>query len=469
MMGKKVVVIDDEVNICKSCQELLTEEGYEVKTFTQASIALEAFKEEIPDLVLLDLKMPEMDGIEALKRIRSESPNTMVILITGYATIESAVTSMKLGAFDYVTKPFTPDELSMVVQKAFDHLRLVTENRYLKEELIKKYEFNDIIGESGAIKNVCELIKRVAPTDATVLIYGESGTGKELVARAVHQNSPRNDKNFVVVDCASLAQSVIESELFGFVKGSFTGAMESKPGLLEMAEGGTVFFDEIANINLEIQAKLLRVLQEQEFKRVGDSKSRRMDVRFISATNRDLEKLVKENLFRGDLFYRMDVFRIHLPPLKERKEDLPLLANYFLNLLAKSLHKNVKGFTAEALMLLNEYDWPGNVRELKNVVERLIIMNDETLAGSSQISYALGEKISKGITSIPKKAEELKQLRKVMSKRVIDEIESAFILDALKRNNWNVTRAAEEVGLLRPNFHALMRKHHITINRNISE
>ncbi len=469
MTGKRVVVIDDEENICKSCEELLWEEGFDVKTFTLASEALKRMKEEEADIVLLDLKMPEVDGTEILTEIKNDHPNTMVIIVTGYATIESAVTSMKLGAFDYIAKPFTSDELSLVVRKAFDHLRLITENRYLKEELTKKYEFGNIVGESDAIKNVCELIKRVAPTDATVLIYGESGTGKELVARAIHANSPRQEKNFVVVDCASLAQSVIESELFGYVKGAFTGAAESKQGLLEMAEGGTVFFDEIANVHLETQAKLLRVLQEQEFKRVGESKSRRMNIRFISATNRDLENWVKEGRFREDLFYRLDVFRIHLPPLRERKEDIPLLANYFLDSLSKGMHKNVKGFTSEALMLLREYDWPGNVREFRNVVERLIIMSDETVASSSQISYALGERIKKEVSVIPRRAEELRQLRKEMTKKVVDEIESAFVIDALKRNNWNVTKAAEDVGLLRPNFHALMRKHRVTLNRNISE
>jgi two-component system NtrC family response regulator len=463
MILKRVVVIDDEENICKSCQEFLREEGYDVRTFILPREALREMKEEEADVVLLDLKMPEMDGIEVLREIRANHSSALVIIITGYATIESAVTSMKLGAFDYITKPFTPDELSLVVRKAFDHLQLITENKYLKEELIKKYEFSNIIGESGAISNVCELIQRVAPTDATVLIYGESGTGKELVARAIHANSPKKEKSFVVVDCASLAQSVIESELFGYVKGAFTGATESKQGLLEMGEGGTVFFDEIANVHLETQAKLLRVLQEQEFKRVGDSKSRKMNIRFISATNRDLEKWVKEKRFREDLFYRLDVFRIHLPPLRERKEDIPLLASYFLDSISKSMHKNVKGFTSEALMLLKEYDWPGNVRELRNVVERLIIMNDETVASSSQISYALGERIKKEVSTIPKKVEELRQLRNEMTKKVIDEIESAFVIEALKRNNWNVTKAAEDVGLLRPNFHALMRKHRVTL------
>ena len=328
--------------------------------------------------------------------------------------------------------------------------------------MTKKYEFENLVGESEGIKSTCELIKRVAPTDATVLIQGESGTGKELVARAIHRNSQRRDKNFVVVDCAALAASVIESELFGYVKGAFTGAMESKQGLLEIAEGGTIFLDEIANIHLDIQAKLLRVLQEQEFKRVGDSKSRRMNIRFVAATNRDLEKLMKEKLFREDLFYRLDVFRISLPPLRERKEDIPLLANYFLNLFTKSMHKEVKGFSTEALLLLKEYNWPGNVRELRNLVERLIIMSDETIASSTQVSYALGDKIGKVTTTIPKTAEELKKIRREITQKILNEIENTFLIEALKRNNWNVTRAAEEVGLLRPNFHALMRKHNIT-------
>jgi DNA-binding NtrC family response regulator len=462
MSEKRILVIDDEEYICQSCRELLGEEGYEVVASTQPREGLKRLKEEPFDLLLLDLKMPEMDGIKVLGEVKKDYPNLMVVIITGYATVETAVHSMKMGVFDYVSKPFTPDELLMVVAKAFEHQRLLTENKFLREELVKKYAFENLVGESDAIKNICELIKRVAPTEATVLIHGESGTGKELVARAIHRNSLRSDKNFVVVDCAALAPSVIESELFGYVKGAFTGATEPKQGLFEIAEGGTIFLDEIANIHLDIQAKLLRVLQEQEFKRVGDARSRKMNIRFIAATNRDLEKLMKEKLFREDLFYRLDVFRIHLPPLRERKEDIPLLASYFLEILARSMHKNIKGFSTEALLLLKETNWPGNVRELKNLVERLIIMSDEGIAGSSQVSYALGGKSGKVTTAVPKTAEELKTMRREITQKILNEMETAFVLEALQRNNWNVTRAAEDVGLLRPNFHALMRKHNIT-------
>ena len=462
MSEKRIMVIDDEEYICQSCQELLGEEGYEVRTFTQPSEGLERLKEESFDLLLLDLRMPEMDGMKVLKEVRKDYPHLIVIIITGYATVETAVLSMKMGAFDYISKPFMPDELIMVVKKAFEHQRLLLENRYLREELVKKYEFENLIGESGAIKNICELVKKVAPTDSTVLIHGESGTGKELVARAVHRNSPRRDKSFVVVDCGALAASVIESELFGYVKGAYTGATESKQGLFEVAEGGTIFLDEIANIHLDIQAKLLRVLQEQEFKRVGDAKSRKMNIRFIAATNRDLGKLMKEKSFREDLFYRLDVFRIYLPPLRERKEDIPLLANYFLSLFTKSMHKNVKGFSTEALLLLKEYDWPGNVRELRNLVERLTIMSEESIADLSQVSFASGDKMGKATTAIPRTAEELRKIRREVTQKILNEIETAFVVEALKRNNGNVTRAAEDVGLLRPNFHALMRKHNIT-------
>ena len=461
MSEKRIIVIDDEEYICQSCRELLGEEGYEVRTFTQPLEGLEWLKEESFDLLLLDLKMPEMDGMKLLKEVRKDYPHLIVIIITGYATVETAVLSMKMGAFDYISKPFMPDELIMVVKKAFEHQRLLIENKYLREELVKKYEFENLIGESGAIKDICELIKKVASTDSTVLIHGESGTGKELVARAIHRNSPRRDKSFVVVDCGALAASVIESELFGYVKGAYTGATESKPGLFEIAEGGTILLDEIANIHLDIQAKLLRVLQEQEFKRVGDAKSRKMNIRFIAATNRDLKKLMKEKSFREDLFYRLDVFRIYLPPLRERKEDIPLLASYFLSLFTKSMHKNVKGFSTEALLLLKEYDWPGNVRELRNLVERLTIMSDESIADLSQVSFASGDKIGKGTTTVPRTAEELRKIRREVTQKILNEIESSFIVEALKRNNGNITRAAEEVGLLRPNFHALMRKHNI--------
>ena len=461
-MEGRVLVLDDEENICKSCAEVLRDDGYKVTTCTAPADALAHLGAEHVDLVLLDLKMPDADGIDVLKQIKAGDQETTVIIITGYATVETAVASLKLGAFDYVSKPFTPDELSLAVRRAFEHRRLVTENKYLREELIRKFEFDNIIGESEPVKDVCELIKRVAPTDATVLIHGESGTGKELVARALHHNSRRRDKNFVVVDCASLAQSVIESELFGYVKGAFTGAAETKQGLLERADGGTLFLDEIANINLDIQAKLLRVLQEQEFKRVGDSRSRKTDIRFVAATNKDLEKLIKEGVFREDLFYRLDVFRITMPPLRERREDIPLLARYFLNIYTKRMHRELEGFSTEATTLLKEYDWPGNVRELKNMVERLVIMVDDAVANSSEVSYALGGKTRRMAASVPKTAEELKKVRREMTQRISDDVESAFVLEALKRNNWNVTRAAEEVGLLRPNFHALMRKHGIS-------
>jgi len=295
-----------------------------------------------------------------------------------------------------------------------------------------------------------------------VLIHGESGTGKELVARAIHRNSPRRDKNFVVVDCASLAQSVIESELFGYVKGAFTGAAETKQGLLEIADGGTLFLDEVSNINLDIQAKLLRVIQEQEFKRVGDSRSRKVNIRFVAATNRDLEKMIGEHLFREDLFYRLDVFRIYLPPLRGRKEDIPLLARYFLDFYARAMHKDVEGFSSEALQLLSDYDWPGNVREMKNMAERLVIMIDEPVADSQEVAFALGRKAPTRPAAVAKTAEELKQIRRETTQKVVDDLERAFVLAALKRNHGNVTRAAEEVGLLRPNFHALMRKHNIS-------
>lgn len=461
MIQGRVVVIDDEENICRSCAEVLREDGLHVKTFTKASEGLRYLRDENADLVLLDLKMADVDGLEVLKEIKEAYPETLVVIITGYATVETAVSSMKLGAFDYVPKPFTPDELSTAVQRALAHKKLIEENKYLREELVRTSHFDNIIGESHVMKQVGELINRVAPTDATVLIHGESGTGKELVARAIHYNSQRKEKSFVVVDCASLAQSVIESELFGYVKGAFTGAAEAKQGLLEIADEGTLFLDEIANINLDVQAKLLRVLQEREYKRVGDSRSRKINIRFIAATNRNLETLMKERLFREDLFYRLDVFRIYMPPLRERAEDISLLADYFLVTFARNMHKNIEGFSPEAMNLLKEHNWPGNVRELKNTIERLVILMDESVAHSSEVIYAIGDRTGSVKAPIPRTAEELKTVRRKLTQRIVDDVEKAFILEALKRSNWNVSKAAEDVGLLRPNFHALMRKHRI--------
>jgi DNA-binding NtrC family response regulator len=413
------------------------------------------------DIVITDLKMPGIDGMDVLKTLHKDYPDTIIIMITGFSTVETAVEAMKLGAFDYIPKPFTPDEVSVVVKKAIEKRNLMLENVYLRQELQEKYGFQNIIGRSKKMQDVYRIIAKVALTDSTALIYGQSGTGKELIARAIHFNSARREKPFVPVDCAVLSENLLESELFGHIRGSFTGAVTTKPGLFEVADGGTVFLDEVGNISLGIQAKLLRVLQEREFTPVGGTKAKKIDIRLIAATNKELEKMIKDETFREDLYYRLNIVPISLPSLKERQEDIPLLATHFLKKYADEMGKTVKGFAPEAMKRLMRYAWPGNVRELENVVERSVVMIDEEMVRPEHL--ILPDEKEKGDVDvhIPATSEELKEIKKHLREKAVEEIEKAFILNALERNNWNVTRASDDVGMLRPNFQALMRKYNL--------
>jgi len=457
----RILVVDDEMIVCESCKRILEEEGYEVGFALNGKEAFEKMKEDPFNIVITDLKMPEIDGMEVLRTLQKEYPDTVVIMITGFSTVETAVEAMKLGAFDYIPKPFTPDEVSIVVKKAIEQKRLLLENIYLRQELQEKYGFHNIVGKSKKMQEIFRIIAKVAPTDSTVLIYGQSGTGKELIARAVHFNSPRRDKQFVPVDCAVLSENLLESELFGHVKGSFTGAISTKPGLFEVADGGTIFLDEVGNISLSIQAKLLRVLQEREFTPVGGTKAKKVDIRLVAATNKDLEKMIKEETFREDLYYRLNFVPIYLPPLKERQEDIPLLAIHFLKKYSEEMGKMIKGFTPEAMEELMRYPWPGNVRELENVVGRTVVMIDEEMVRPEHLILP-GKKEKEGLGDhVPITSEELKEIKKQVREKAVEDIERTFVLNALERHNWNITRAAEEVGMLRQNFQALMRKYNI--------
>ena len=462
MPNPRILVVDDEMIVCESCKRILEEEGYEVETALSGKEAFEKMKGNPFDVVITDLKMPGIDGMEVLRTFRKEYPEAIIIMITGFSTVETAVEAMKLGAFDYIPKPFTPDEVSIVVKKAIEKKSLLLENIYLRQELEQKYGFHNIIGKSKKMQEVYRAIVKVAPTDRTVIIYGGTGTGKELVARAIHFNSPRREKQFVPVDCAVLSENLLESELFGHVKGSFTGAVTTKPGLFEVADGGTVFLDEVGNITASIQAKLLRVLQEREFKPVGGTNAKKVDIRLIAATNKDLEKMIKDGTFMEDLYYRLNIVPIYLPPLKDRQEDIPLLAVHFLKKYAEEMGKAIKGFTPEAMEKLVRYAWPGNVRELENVIERTVVMmeNEEMVRVGHLILPGEQEKDVLE-NHIPVTSEELKEIKKQMREKAVEEIERAFVLNALERNHWNVTRAAEEVGMLRPNFQAMMRKYNL--------
>ena len=459
-----VLVIDDEFVVRNSCREVLVEEGYKVILAENGREGLEKVRMGIGDVIIVDLKMPEISGMEVLKAIKEKFPHKPVIMITGYSTVASAVEAMKLGAFDYVPKPFTPDELSLVVHNSVEKKKLLDEVDFLRKELYEKYKIKNIIGKSDGMQEVFHLINKVADTDSTILIYGESGTGKELIARAVHLQSHRQDNRFVAIDCNTLSPSLLESELFGHVKGSFTGAFSTKPGIFEIANGGTLFLDEISSINSEIQAKLLRVIEEREYKPVGGSEMKRIDVRLISATNKDLRLLVKKNTFREDLFYRLNVVPIFLPPLRGRKEDIPLLANHFLKQFRKELNKNIEGFSDEAMNLFINYYWPGNVRELKNTVERLVITIEENIIKPTHLLDILQNQNLKDDVYIPSNKNELSKLKKKIKEQAVAEVEKKFLIKTLRRNNWNVSRAARETGFHRTNFHALMRKYKIKLS-----
>ncbi|MFQ6094221.1 MAG: sigma-54-dependent transcriptional regulator, partial [bacterium] len=364
MRGKKILVIDDDESLSRILEHQLTEDGHRVTTASDGQRGIDLFKKDGFDIVLTDIQMPELDGLEVLKEVKRLNREAIVILITAYGTIENAVEACHLGADDYITKPFSRQQLRFAIEKALKLKSLITENIQLQTELTERYQFDNIIGRSAVMEEVFRLAGRVAQSEATVLILGESGTGKELVARAIHYNSPRRKKRFVPVNCASIPANLMESELFGYVKGAFTGALKDKKGRFELAHGGTIFLDEVGDLRADLQAKLLRFLQEREFERVGGAETIKVDVRIIAATNKDLEKLIREERFREDLYYRLSVVPILLPPLRERKEDIALLVDHFLN-----KYGNERSFTINerAMKVLAEYDWPGNVRELENV------------------------------------------------------------------------------------------------------
>jgi len=366
-------IIDDEPVIHDILTQLLTSEGYDVESSASGEEALEKYTSQRFDLVLLDLLMPGMDGIDVLRAIKRIQPQAIVVIITAYASVESAIEAMKIGAFDYVQKPFKHEELLLIIARALEHKNLREENLRLRDELKRKFSFGNIIGKSQVMMNVFDLVKAAAPTRSTILVQGESGTGKELVARAIHQNSNRSGFPFIVVNSGSLPPDLLESHLFGHVKGAFTGAVNEKQGLFEAADKGTIFFDEISSIGLETQAKLLRVMQDREFMRLGGIKTLRVDVRIIAATNTDLEELIRQKAFRKDLFYRLNVIKIELPPLRDRKEDVPLLVKHFLAIYAKENDKEIDGVSEDVLEILEKNAWPGNVRELENLIERAVV------------------------------------------------------------------------------------------------
>jgi len=456
----RVLVVDDEPSICRSCEKILVREGYEVRTVLTGAEALDLLGHEPFDLVFTDLKMAEMGGMELLEAMRSQYPDVVPVVITGYSTIASVVETMKVGAFDYLPKPFTPDEMAAVARKAWDRRQLLLRSHGTPAPANDDPAmFAGIVGSSPKMQEVYRNLRKVATTSSTVLIIGETGTGKELVARAIHTLSPRKHERFFAVDCGALTVTLLESELFGHVKGSFTGATSDKRGIFEVANRGTVFLDEICNVDVEVQAKLLRFIQEREFLPVGATQPRHVDVRLVFATNRDLEKMVREGTFREDLYYRLYVFPIQLPPLRERREDIPLLACHLLAKARERCAKRVDRFSEDALKLLGQFDWPGNVRQLEAFVERAVIACDGDVIEPRHLPRTLARQTLPADLQIPTTNREFLALKKRLREQAVTDLEREFVLEALQRNGWNVTKAAAEVGIQRPNFQMLMRRH----------
>lgn len=459
-MKANILIVDDEIVICKSCEKIFKRAGHDVVYTTSGREAITILENETFDVVFTDLKMIDIGGMEVLQTVKQKFPQTVVVVITGYASIASAVETMRHGAFDYLPKPFTPAELIAILDKAIEkRLGMLSVSRKILNDYTEGFE--DFKGKSPRICEVYDLIKKVAPTESTVLIIGESGTGKDLTARAIHNLSKRKQNKYFAIDVSTLSSSLIESELFGHVKGSFTGAYSNKEGIFEAADGGTIFLDEIGNLPIDIQARLLRVLQEKELIPVGSTNIKKVDVRLIFATNRDLKMLVSEHKFREDLYYRLNVFPVKLPPLRERREDIPELSNYFLKKYCESSGKPAPRLNEDSLQLLLNYHWPGNVRELEHTMERLSILIEGDEIQPVHISSALfqSDLISKSV--IPKTSDELKSLKKRIRESSVQQLEKLFIEEALIRNNWNITKASREVDMQRSNFQALMRKYKI--------
>ncbi len=438
----KLLIVDDELSVRDSLGKWFREEGYEVAVAENASDALTRMAEQRADLALLDIKMRGTDGIELQRRLHEIDPKLSVIIMTGYATVESAIEAMKNGAYDYLKKPLDPEEVSLKVHKAISEKRTQEENVRLRETVAEVGRPADIIGQSAAMQRIFEAIETVGPTDATVLINGESGTGKELVARAIHAASPRRFHPLVVIHCGALTETLLESELFGHEKGAFTGAQYRKKGKFEVAEGGTVFLDEIGDISLKTQTDLLRVLQEREIVRVGGNQPIKVDFRCIAATNKDLERLIEEGKFRPDLFYRLNVFRIELPPLRDRKEDIPPLVNHFVHKFSMQMNKRINRVAPAAMYQLQQYNWPGNVRELENAVERAMVVAQEPELREQD--FILKPRVSNG-------EEE--------SGKTLEDIEKAHILRVLDECGGNQTRTAEVLDIDRVTLHNKLKKY----------
>ena len=459
---EKILVVDDEKSLREVLSIMLKRAGYTVTEASDGDEAIGHVNKEIYDLVITDLRMPKADGMDVLKAVKSSSPDTVVLVITAFATSDSAVEAMKQGAYDYLTKPFQVDEVQWIIRNALEKRRLSTENMLLKREMASQSSFAKIVGQSEAMQKVFDVVKKVADARSNILICGESGTGKELVARAIHYNSARSAMPFVAVNCSAVPETLLESELFGHVKGSFTGAISNKAGLFEVANGGTIFLDEIGDTTPTIQVKLLRVIQEREFRRVGGNQDMKVDVRVIAATNRDLEKAVAEGTFREDLYYRLDVIPIRLPPLRLRTGDIPLLVTHFLEKFSQEGSKPVPTLSPEALHVLLEHEWRGNVRELENLIERVVAFSSGVSVTDADVRGWLHRSVTPqqpGLpTDLPDDGLDLEAL--------INGIEKDLLMKALERSKWVKKKAARLLRLNTRSFRYRLEKYAIKGGRD---
>ncbi|MGB9082160.1 MAG: sigma-54 dependent transcriptional regulator [Desulfuromonadaceae bacterium] len=440
---KRILLIDNEAGLCRMMEQILLDHGYLVRSFTSPQKAVEEFKASAWDLVISDIKMPGMSGLEVLQGIKAKQHDIPVIMITAYATVEMSIQALRKGAYDMLTKPFEPDELVYRVKNALQQRQLLEENRELRAELEEKFRFENIIGSCEGLKSVLERVGKVAVRDTSILVTGESGTGKELIAQAIHYNSPRHEKRFVAINCGALPENLLESELFGYKKGAFTGATESRCGLLEAANGGTLFLDEVGNLPMNVQKTLLRFLQEKEFNRLGDTTPTRVDVRVLSATNSDLKEAIKSGAFREDLYYRLNVVTIHLPPLRERRNDIPLLAAHFVLLQNQKFKTAIKGFESEAMKVLCACEWPGNIRQLKNVIEACMAIETGEFISIDTLAQFIEHDPERSAVS-----HEAKQISPdVPYTTALERFEADLLTGLLKRHGGNIDSAAREAGM----------------------
>jgi DNA-binding NtrC family response regulator len=455
-----VLIVDDEELLVKSCGQILSSEGYTVHTEGRGRSALEMVRRHRPDLILADLHLPDMDGMVLLKEIKKISPESLVIMITGFATVDSSVEAIRAGAYDYIPKPFTATQLRILIGRAAQQVKLVRDNAVLRDQLKKQYSFENIVGTSESIQKVFSVVSRVAPTDASVFISGESGTGKELIARAIHMNSRRSDRPFMAINCAALPDHLLESELFGHEKGAFTGADVQRRGLLEAASGGTFFLDEVTEMSMDLQAKLLRVIQERKIRRVGGEGELTIDVRWVSATNRDPEKAVKDGALRQDLLFRLNVVPLKLPPLRARRDDIPALAQHFLRKYAQEYERPQINFAPESLRILCEYDWPGNIRELQNMVERVVSLcaPGQTIGKDDLPEELITRERSTTRGLSPFVSDQLFHDAKA---EAVSSFEKEYLRSLLEKNGGNISQAARQAGIDRKTIHRMLAKYEL--------